>query len=252
MAPGEVAFDFTGRRVVITGAAGGIGRRVAELFAGAGAHLVLADLSREALESIGAELSNQGGRVLAVPYDGTDPASAEHLIAQAVQEFGGIDVLVPAAGIYPECAVANMTDQAWQQVISINLNSVFTLINRAIPHLSTGSAIVNFASVAGHRGSRLHAHYAASKAGVIALTRSLAMELGPRVRVNAVSPGTILTPMVSDLVADRGEELLVNTPLQRNGTPEEVATVVGFLASNGASYINGETLHVNGGLFMAG
>lgn len=238
--------------MLVTGAAGGIGREVAALFAGSGADLVLADLDADALEELAVGLRNGTGRVLTVQYDGGDPRSAERLVSEAVGEFGGIDVLVPAAGIYPEKAVADMTDDEWQRVISVNLNGVFTLINRSIPHLCPGAAIVNFASVAGHRGSRLHAHYAASKAGIIALTRSLAMELGPDVRVNAVSPGTIMTPMVRDLVADRGDALLSNTPLARNGEPREIAAVVAFLASNAASYITGETLHVNGGLFMAG
>lgn len=248
----EVTFDFTGRRVIITGAAGGIGRELAKLFRQAGADLALADLSVDALDAAVSALPQGSGTVLTVPYNGADPESAQHLVDVVTERFGGIDVLVPAAGIYPRRAVAEMSDEEWRQVMSINLDGVFTLVRRALPSLGDRAAIVLFASVAGHRGSRLHAHYAASKAGIIALTRSLALELGPEVRVNAVSPGTIMTPMVGDLVKDRGEAMLRDTPLRRNGEPMEVARAVAFLASDAASFITGETLHVNGGLFMAG
>ncbi|MDP5226728.1 MULTISPECIES: SDR family NAD(P)-dependent oxidoreductase [Arthrobacter] len=245
-------FDFTGRTLLLTGAAGGIGREIAKLFHTAGANLVLADLNEDALQEVAAGLGEGPGRILCRATNGADPEDIAATVGAAVDTFGGLDFVVPAAGIYPERDVEDMSDDEWRLVQSINLDGVFYLLKRVIPHLADNAAIVNFASVAGHRGSRSHAHYAASKAGIIALTRSLAMELGSRARVNAVSPGTIETPMTIGLIRDRGESMLANTPLGRNGRPSEVASVVGFLCSDAASFITGETVHVNGGLFMAG
>lgn len=247
----NTSFDFGGRSAIITGASGGIGHQVVRLLHAAGAHLVLVDLDAQALAASVDGLD--AARITQVPGDATAPETIRAAIDAAVAASGAVDVLIPVAGIYPRSTVEETSDELWRRVQSINLEGVFRLIREAIPSLRPGSAIVNFASVAGHRGSKLHAHYAASKAGVIALTRSLAHELGPvGVRVNAVSPGTINTGMVADLVNDRGEQMMAQTPLGRFGEPEEVATAAVFLASDAASFITGETLHVNGGLFMAG
>ncbi len=247
----SVRFDFTGKSAIVTGASGGIGAEVVRLLHAAGAHLVLIDLNPEALDSLAAELG--GERVSLVPGDASAQGTIDAAVAAAVAASGAVDLLLPVAGIYPRSTVEETSDELWDRVQRINLAGVFKLIRASIPHFAAGSAVVNFASVAGHRGSQLHAHYAASKAGVIALTRSLAHELGPAgVRVNAVSPGTINTGMVKDLVSDRGDLMMAQTPLQRFGEPGEVASAAVFLASDAASFITGETLHVNGGLFMAG
>jgi 3-oxoacyl-[acyl-carrier protein] reductase len=245
-------FDFTGRTLLLTGAVGGIGREIAKLFHAAGANLVLADLNGQALEVLAAELGQEGAKVTYRPTDTSSPTDIEATVEFAAETFGAIDFVVPAAGIYPERDIEDMSDEEWRRVQAVNLDGVFYLLKRVVPKLAKDAAIVNFASIAGHRGSRSHAHYAASKAGVIALTRSLAMELGTRARVNAVSPGTIETPMTIDLIRDRGDAMLTSTPLGRNGRPGEVASVVAFLCSDAASFITGETLHINGGLFMAG
>lgn len=249
----QLQYDFSNKNVLITGAAGGIGKAVASLFRQSGANIYLADVDANQLDQVVSSLPSGSGQVASSQFDCEHIDSTTELIARVIELFAGeLDIVIPAAGIYPTQSIAEMSAPEWQRVISVNLNGVFNTIHAAIPYLAQGASIVNFASVAGHRGSKFHAHYASSKAGILALTRSLALELGPHIRVNAVSPGTILTTMVKDLVQSHGSQLLAETPLQRNGQPEEVAQVVAFLASDAASFVNGETIHVNGGLFMGG
>ena len=250
----DTTLDFTDRVAVITGAAGGIGGALADLLARSGAHLVLADLDEAAVRARATSLSGQyPGRAIGVQLNAADAASIDELIELARREFGRIDFLVPSAGIYPESLVADTDDELWRRVQSINLDGVFMLIKRAIPLMPAGSAIVNLTSVAGHRGSMGHAHYAASKGGLIAFTRTLALELGQQgIRVNAVSPGIIDTAMTASARAAKGDEWIAATPLRRDGTPEEISATIAFLLSNAASFVHGEVLHVNGGLFMAG
>lgn len=248
----NVTFDFAGKVVVITGAGGGIGRATAHQFARAGAQLVLADLDTAVLGDLSSELNSTRTPYL-VAYDASRTESADALAATVRGAFGGVDVVVPAAGIYPESLVAHTTDEQWQHVIDINLTGVFQLVRALAPILNVGGSITTLASVAGHRGSFAHAHYAASKAAIIALSKTLAAELGSQGRVNAVSPGTIVTPMTEGMMAtERGELLRSQTPLARHGQPEEIASVIAFLASDAASYVTGTVIHVNGGLFMAG
>lgn len=244
-------FDFSGRTLVLTGANGGIGRAVAEVFAAAGANLVLADLDGPALDAFAATLGIGEARIATRAVDVAKPEDAEALVGLAAARFGAIDFLVPSAGIYLSQPFAGMSDAQWRQTLSINLDGVFYLCNRAAPHLREGSAIVNLTSVATHRGAVSNAHYAASKGALGALTRSLARELAPRTRVNAVAPGVIETPMTTALVEARGAETLAATPLGRLGQPSEIAAVIAFLCSKAASFVTGETIHVNGGLYMA-
>ena len=187
---------------------------------------------------------------ITMAMDAADPASAEALVAMATDTFGSVDFVVPSAGIYLAEPFAGMSDAQWRHTLSINLDGAFYLLSRVQHHLSEGSAIVNLTSLAGHRGAYTNAHYAASKGALTSLTRSLARELGPKTRVNAVAPGIIETPMTRDFLASRGDSTIAQTPLARFGQPSEVASVIAFLCSDAASFISGETIQVNGGLYM--
>lgn len=244
-----MTFDFRGKTLLLTGANGGIGREVARVFAKGGAALVLADRDVEGLQAFAQTLETQ--QVLVQPLDAADPESATALVTAAVARFGQIDCVVPSAGIYLAEPFAEMSDDQWRRTLSINLDGVFYLLSRVQPHLAEGSSIVNLTSLAAHRGALTNAHYAASKGALTSLTRSLARELGPKTRVNAVAPGIIETPMIQDFLKTRSDSTLAQTPLARLGQPEEVANVIAFLASDAASFITGETIHVNGGLYMA-
>ena len=242
-------FDFSDKTLLLTGANGGIGREIAVIFAEASANLVLADRDLAPLEAFAAMLDGSG-RKITMAMDAADPASAEALVAMATDTFGSVDFVVPSAGIYLAEPFAGMSDAQWRRTLSINLDGAFYLLSRAQHHLSEGSAIVNLTSLAGHRGAYTNAHYAASKGALTSLTRSLARELGPKTRVNAVAPGIIETPMTRDFLASRGDSTIAQTPLARFGKPSEVASVIAFLCSDAASFISGETIQVNGGLYM--
>jgi 3-oxoacyl-[acyl-carrier protein] reductase len=183
--------------------------------------------------------------------DASDPKDSEAAVELAVKRFGGIDFLVPAAAIYLARPAKEMSDAEWHKVISINLDGVFYICQRSIRALRENSAICNIASVAGHRGSFANSHYSATKGAILSLTRSLARELGPRTRVNAVSPGIIETPMTTELIKLRGADSIEQSSLKRLGQPAEVATAIAFLCSSGASFITGESLQVNGGLHIS-
>ncbi|MDA3644472.1 SDR family oxidoreductase [Saccharopolyspora indica] len=243
--------DFQGKTLLLSGAGGSIAREVAQQFFTAGANLVLGDLDGAALDEFAQTLDPAGARTATFVLDAASSASNDEFAQLAVERFGGIDHLVPAAGIYPEQAVAEMTDEQWHRVVSINLDGVFFLVRAALPHLNRGGSIVPIASVAGHRGSARHAHYAATKGALLSFSRSLAWELGDHARINVVSPGIIRTPMTDDLVAAKGADLLSATPMGRLGDPGEVASVVSFLCSSAAAFVQGEVIHVNGGLHMA-
>lgn len=242
-------FDFSGQRVLITGAAGGIGRECALRFADGGAELVLVDLDDIGLQRLVQELPKASVAVT-VAGNLSDPDALAQVMT-VVTAGAGIDAFIPAAGIYRDRLVEEMSLDEWRQTLSINLDAVFSLTQAVLPHLNDHAAIVNFDSLAGARGSRTHAHYAATKAAVTAFGRSLALEVGHRgIRVNSVAPGIIRTAMTDRMVDTQGDTLLAQTPLGRFGEPSEVASVVLFLCSDAASFVNGEIIHVNGGLYM--
>ena len=244
--------SFAGKVAVITGAAGDIGGATARRFFDAGANMVLADVRGDAVEEFARSLDPSGDRIAAIAHDARVSADSDAMAALAAQRFGGADILVTAAGLFPQDDVTATSDEQWRDVLGINLDGVLYASRAMIPVLADGGSMVHIASVAGHRGSRQHAHYATAKAGVLGLTRSLAQELAPRnIRVNAVSPGIIDTPMVNDLMRGKGDTILAGTPLARMGTPDEVAGVIAFLASDLASFVTGETVHVNGGYYIA-
>jgi 3-oxoacyl-[acyl-carrier protein] reductase len=242
--------SFAGKTILVTGAAGGIGRATALRLAHGGARVALSDINTDALEPVHEEVAGAGGQVISLQTDISDAASCMDAVKQTTARFGGVDHLVHCAGIYPQAMIAAMSDDAWHQLMRINLDGTFHICRAVIPFLSPNSSIVNLASMAGHRGSYSHAHYSASKGAVSSFSKSLALELAPRTRVNIVAPGIIETGMTQSLLQQQGQALQDNTPLKRFGTADDVAGVIVFLCSDLARFVTGETVHVNGGLYI--
>lgn len=240
---------FQGQRVLITGATGGIGSLTAKEFSAAGAELILTDIDPAALEALARELGDAGVTTLVV--DATQDEHRKKLM-DTITDLGGVDHLVLAAGVYEDTPLTEMSDEALERTLRINLVSVMQLIRDVDPQIRDRGSIVLFSSMAAERGSRNHSHYAASKGALLSFGRSMAWELGARqIRVNAVTPGIIATSMTADLVASGGDALLKATPMQRFGKPQEVAAATVFLASEAASFMTGMVMQINGGLHMA-
>jgi NAD(P)-dependent dehydrogenase (short-subunit alcohol dehydrogenase family) len=241
-----------GKVALVTGAGGGIGLATARALAAQGARLVLGDVA--SLDQTIQEIEAPDGSVVGVKLDVTQAADAEAAVALALRRFGRLDILVNNAGVGKPAPLAEVTDELWDWIMDINLKGAFICARSAAPKLSGGGVIVNIASLAGRASSpSMACAYSASKAGLLGLTRHLAKELAPRgVRVTAVNPGVVLTPLATD---NYSETLMARTiaavPLGRAAQPEEIASVVVFLASPAASYVTGASLDVNGGIFMA-
>jgi len=245
--------DDSGKVALITGGGRGIGRAIAETFARAG-HTVVINYSKSAkdAEALSESLSTGSAAVVAEQADVSDPAQARRMIDKVASQYGGIDVLVNNAGITRDGYLMLMSDEDWHEVISTNLTGVFNCCRAVTGHMISqrGGVIVNVASLSGIDGLPGQTNYAAAKGGVISFTRAFSKELAPfGIRVNAVAPGVIETEMTGALSERTKEGLLSAIPLKRFGSPDEVASVVRFLASDDASYITGETICITGGLY---
>ena len=249
--------DLSGRRAFVTGGSRGIGRATAVLLARAGASVAIGYATRrDDADATVAAIQAGGGRAEAVGGDLGDQAAADRVVAQVAR--GGLDLLVVNHGIWPATpqAVAAMTAEQWEHTRRANLDSVFYVTRAAIPHLPDGGRIVLVASTAGQRGEAFHADYAATKGAVISLTKSLAVELAPRITVNCVAPGWVDTEMSAvPYAADggAGRRAIERTiPMGRVATPEEIAGPILFLCSDLAAFLTGEILNVNGGSVLCG
>lgn len=242
--------DFSTKTALITGATGGIGREIAKKLHAQGATLALTDMNLDTLKAFQAEL---GERVFVYSANLTDSNSLKELVAQAEKDMGKIDILVNNAGITQDGLCMRMTDEQWQKVLDINLTAGFKLSRAVIPGMMKRryGRIVNMASIVGVFGNAGQANYAASKGGLIAMTKCMAQELAARgITLNCVAPGFIKTPMTDVLPEEAKEALAKKIPMGRLGLAEDIANTVAFLASEEASYITGQTIHVNGGMSM--
>jgi len=242
-----------GRVAIVTGGSRGIGRAVAQCLAEDGASVVVSGLDATRLEAATKELEGFGAPVLGVVADVARREDVERLVDQTKERFARIDVLVNNAGITRDALLVRMKDEDWDRVLDVNLRGAF-LMMRAVAKImmrQKGGRIINIASAAGAMGNPGQANYSAAKAGLIGLTKAAARELSRwSILVNAVAPGLIETDMAAAIPAEAREALLARIPLGRIGSGREVAEVVRFLAGEGATYITGQVLHVNGGLYM--
>jgi len=242
-----------GNIALITGAAQGIGLATARKFAAEGASLVLCDRNPATLDPVAAELRTGGAQVLAQALDVTDRAAFTALVDAAIARFGQIDTLVNNAGITRDARLVKMTDAQFDAVIDVNLRAVFRCTQIVAEHMIERGrgVILSASSVVALYGNFGQTNYAATKAGIVAMTKTWARELGPKgVRVNAVAPGFIQTPMLATIPDKVMEQMAERVPLRRLGQAEEIASVYAFLASSEASYISGAVIEVDGGMTL--
>jgi len=243
-------FDLTGKRALVTGASGGIGGAIARVLHGAGAEVGVSGTRQGPLDELAASL---GGRVHVLVCDLSDPEAVEALPKRATEAMGGVDVLVNNAGITRDNLFMRMSDAEWQSVLDINLTASFRLCRGVLRGMMKArwGRIVNITSVVGTTGNPGQGNYAAAKAGLIGMSKSLAGEVASRgITVNCVAPGFITTAMTDKLTDAQKEKILTQVPAGRMGDAEEVAGAVLYLSSPNAAYVTGATLHVNGGMAM--
>ena len=243
-------FDLSGKSALITGASGGIGAAIARHLHSAGASVALSGTRVEPLEALAAEL---GARAFVLPCNLGDAAAVEALPKAAIAAMGAVDVLVNNAGITKDNLFMRMSDEEWQSVIDVNLTATFRLCRGVVRGMMKArwGRIVNITSVVGHSGNPGQGNYAAAKAGTLAMSKSLAIEVASRgITVNCVAPGLIATAMTEKLNDEQRARILTGVPAGRMGEAGEVAAAVLYLASPEAGYVTGSTLHVNGGGFL--
>ena len=243
-------FDLTGKTALVTGASGGIGGAIARVLHGQGAVVALSGTRVDPLEALAGEL---GDRAHVLPCDLSDAEAVEALPKRAVEAMGGLEILVNNAGITKDQLMMRMSDDDWARVIEVNLTSVMRLSRGALRGMMKARAgrIVNISSVVGVTGNPGQANYVASKAGVIGMSKALAAEVASRgITVNCVAPGFIESAMTEALNDDQKGRILAQIPAGRMGSGDEVASAVVWLASAEASYVTGQTIHVNGGMAM--
>lgn len=243
-----------GKVAIITGASRGIGKGIAEKFIEQGATVVFTYASsEEKARALEAELSSKGGVAKGFKSDAADFNAAHELVEQVIAEFGKIDILVNNAGITRDNLLMRMSEEQWDEIMRVNLKSVFNLTKAATKHMlkARSGSIINMSSVVGVKGNAGQSNYAASKAGIIGFTKSVAAELGSRnIRCNAIAPGFIETEMTGALDEKVVQSWRDAIPLKRGGTAEDVANATLFLASDMSAYITGQTLNVCGGMLM--
>ena len=244
-------FDLSGMTALVTGASGGIGSAIARALVAQGARVALSGTREEALKAVAAEI---GGDTVIVPCDLGDPQAVDGLVPRAVEALGGkIDILVNNAGVTRDNLVMRMKDEEWDQVISVNLEAAFRLIRAATKPMMKArfGRVITITSIVGTTGNPGQANYAASKAGLVGMSKALAQELASRnITVNCVAPGFISSAMTDGLPDTQKDALLGKIPAGKLGEGSDVAAAVVYLASPEASYVTGQTLHVNGGMAM--
>ena len=246
--------DFTGKTAIVTGGAKGIGRGCVELFAENGANVVLADMNCDMATEVEQELKGRGLQAKAVKVNVKQVSDIEKMVNTAVESFGTVDILVNNAGIFHSTPVEDVTEEEWDNIMAINLKSVFFATQKVLPYMKKKHCgkILNLSSLAGRNGGMVNGlGYSAAKAGIIGLTRGFAARFAQHgINVNAIAPGSTDTGILGGLSAQETAELVAKIPLGRYGTVHEVASAVAFLCSDDASFITGAVLDVNGGMYF--
>ena len=243
-------FDLTGRTALVTGATGGIGGAIAQALHAQGAVVAISGTRREVLETLAAKL---GERVHVLPCNLADTAQVDALVARSEERMGRLDILVANAGITRDNLLVQMSDEAWDEVIAVNLTASFRLARAAIKGMMRrrSGRIIGITSVVAVTGNPGQGNYAAAKAGMIGMSKTLAAEVATRgITVNCIAPGFIMSPMTQALDQKQQEAILASVPMRRLGSGEEIGAAAVYLASSEAAYVTGLTLHVNGGMAM--
>jgi len=244
--------NLSDKVAIVTGGGRGIGRAIALKLAEVGATVVVSDILEEEAEAVAGEIKTAGGQSLACPADVSQAADVARLVEATVEACGRIDILVNNAGVARDQLLLRMSEEDWDKVLDVDLKSVFLCTKAVLRHMlkKRWGRIISLSSIAGLAGNPGQANYSSAKAGIIGFTRTVAMEVGSHsVTVNAIAPGFIETDMTKKIKEEQRQQIKEHIPLDRFGTPRDVAEAVAFLASEEAGYITGQVLSVNGGMF---